>query len=220
MTSLLTADPDYSDAKVNLQRLKERRRIEQLKSMENLTDESSSSTFADPLMLAFGDDEVQRTRPKPQSTGQIQSDLHGKLPPLKQQQVANDQLKLALQAVLEGRHHFALQLCSQAHQTMPMSSVLFECLSDAYIALQRFAEAEICLLHAIQLGARALNYMLTLRLCCAFGRILCWHIILNRHLQLMRATQLLTGFVLRLLNRIRAIILQLFALIRNGFAQN
>ena len=106
-------------------------------------------------MLAFAEEEVQLTRPKPSVSGQVQSDLKKNLSPPKQQQVAADKLKLALQAVLEGRNKFALQLCSQVHQSMPVSSVLYECLGDAYIALQRFTEAEICILHALQLGAKS-----------------------------------------------------------------
>ena len=155
LVKLLNDDSDYDDARVNLQRLNERQRILQMKSSEASSVKTPTAKFGDPLMLAFGDDEVKRTRPRSKTSSQIQSDLNGKLPPLKEQQVAADQLKLALQAVLEGRHQFALQLCSQVHQSMPMSSTLFECIGDAYIALQRFAEAEICLLHALQLGTKS-----------------------------------------------------------------
>ena len=157
LRGLLAADPDYQDAQVNLQRLRERQRIEQLKSDESQLEQASAWRLADPLLRAFADDEVQRTRPKPLDPDQGASDLKDQLPPLKEQQVASDQLTLALQAVQEGRHAFALQLCSQVHQSMPTSSALFECLSDAYVALQRFTEGEICLLHALQLGAKSLK---------------------------------------------------------------
>jgi Flp pilus assembly protein TadD len=167
LVELLENDPSYSDAQVNLHRLRERQRIEKMKPAEPTALALSASNFGDPLMLAFGEDEVRRTRPKSNISTQIQSDLNGQLPSLKQQQVAADKLKLAMQAVLEGRYQFALQLCSQVHQSMPTSSVLFECLADAYIALQRFPEAEICLMHALQLGANSfkLNANLSSLLC-------------------------------------------------------
>ncbi len=151
---LLSKNPGYTDARVNMQRLKEARRIQQLQSFAS-SSETSKWTLADPLLLAFGEDEVQRTRPKPSQSDLPKNGLEGKLPPLKQQQVASDQLSLALQAVREGRYDFALQLCSQAYQTMPASAALLECVSDAYIALQRFTEAETCLLHALQLGGKS-----------------------------------------------------------------
>jgi predicted Zn-dependent protease len=155
LVQLLADDPSYYDAQVNLQRLRERQRIVQMRPAEASPVRSSVTSFGDPLMLAFGTDEVQRTRPKLKTSSQIQSDLKEKLPPLKPQQIAADQLKLALQAVLEGRYQFALQLCSEVHQSMPTSPALFECIGDSYIALQRFAEAEVCLLHALQFGAKS-----------------------------------------------------------------
>ncbi len=152
---LLKINPNYSDAQVNLKRLRERQRIQQLQSKDNAIPASAKLIFDDPLMLAFDDDEVQRTRPKDDTSSKVQSDLKGKLPPLKQQKIASDQLKLALEAILEGRYNFALQLCSQAYRSIPVSAALYECVSDAYIALQRFTEAEACLLHALQLGSKS-----------------------------------------------------------------
>ena len=155
LDQLLVDDPEYNDARVNLLRLKERQRIYQMQLEDSPISSATKWSLADPLMLAFGEDEVQRTRPKPAEASQNQPELKKILPPLKKQQVASDQLALAIQAVQEGRHVFALQLCSQVHQVIPTSASLFECISDAYIALQRFAEAEVCLLHALLLGAKS-----------------------------------------------------------------
>ncbi len=155
LDQLLSDNPDYQDAQVNLHRLKQRKQIQQLQSENDTTADSSRWCLADPLMLAFGEDEVERTRPKQVKSAQVQSELKEKLPCLKQQQIGAEQLSLALEAVQEGRHTFALQLCSQVHQVMPTSPTLFECISDAYIALQRFGDAEICLLHSLQLGGKS-----------------------------------------------------------------
>ncbi len=162
LEALLTEDAGYSDARVNMQRLKEKRRIKQLQSTTATSSDCIKWTLADPLMLAFGEDEVNRTRPKPSQSDIVRNDLEGKLPPLKHHQVDSDKLTLALQAVQEGRHNFALQLCSQAHQSMPTSASLFECVSDAYIAQQRFTEAETCLLHALQLGGKSFKLYVNL----------------------------------------------------------
>ena len=164
---IIAENPGYGDAQVNLQRLKEQRNLQQLQSQAADASGQDDWQLADPLLLAFGDDEVQRTRPKPSDQSNAQPNLQSVLPPLKQQQVASDQLALALDAVVEGRHEFALKLCSEIHRSMPTSATLFECLSDAYIALQRFSEAEVCLLHALQLGARSFKLFanLTTLLC-------------------------------------------------------
>ena len=155
LNQLIAEDPDYSDARMNLLRLNERQRIQQLQSEDVPSAHSSTWLVADPLMLAFAEDEVQRTRPKSSDAQILQSNLKKNLKPLKSQQIAADQLTIAFEAVQEGRHSFALKLCSQIYLSMPASTSLFECMSDAYIGLQRFAEAEICILHSLQLGGKS-----------------------------------------------------------------
>lgn len=162
LDQLLAEDSDYSDARVNLSRLNERERIQQLQSDDVPSAQSSTWVLADPLMLAFAEDEVKRTRPKSSDAQTLQSNLSKNLKPLKSQQIASDQLITAFKAVNEGRYSFALQLCSQIHQSMPASTSLFECMSDAYIGLQRFAEAEICILHSLQLGDKSFKLYLNL----------------------------------------------------------
>jgi Flp pilus assembly protein TadD len=177
LLQLLSDNPNYEDAQVNLQRLREKQRIQLLNSSDIHSSRSLIPSLDDPLMLAFGDDEVQSTWPRKADPDQGQFELKDKLPPLKQQQVAADQLALAIQALGEGRYTFTLQLCSQVHQSMPASAALFECVSDAYIALQRFSEGETCLLHALHLGTKSFKIYanLTSLLCIRQDFVLAQH---------------------------------------------
>ena len=76
--------------------------------------------------------------------------------------MAGDQLKLAAQAINENNPSFALQLVSQASLGLGAQAAVYVNAADAYIRLQRFHEAEICLLHALQLGGPALPHYINL----------------------------------------------------------
>ena len=151
---ILSVDESYEDAKVNKLRLSERLRI--TKSLPSSNNSSADSlVLGDPLLLAFTSDESRRTLPVNHSTkqaNQVKSIISDSLPSFSEQQVASDQFKLAQQAIKDKRYNFALKLCSQAKTSMQELSGIYECVSDAYIAQSLFREAEICILHAIQLG--------------------------------------------------------------------
>ena len=72
LLELLSDNPDYEDAKVNLQRLSEKRRLQQLQSDDDHSVESTTWSLADPLMLAFSEEEVHHTRPKSLDPGDVQ----------------------------------------------------------------------------------------------------------------------------------------------------
>ena len=154
LSHVLSVDNSYEDAKVNKLRLSERLQITKpLLSGNNSS--SDSLVLGDPLLLAFTSDESRRTLPVNHSTkqaNQVKSIISDSLPSFTEQQVASDQFKLAQQAIKDKRYDFALQLCSQAKVSLQELSGIYECVSDAYIAQSLFKEAEICILHAIQLG--------------------------------------------------------------------
>ena len=165
LEDLLAEDPDYSDARANINRLEFRER--QISTSQVLTETLSSARSwmpEDPLMLAFAEDEVRQagavTITKPaQNTADT---LARKLPNPDKAAVAGDQLNLAAQAVQENNPSFALKLVSQASLGLGAQAAVYVNAADAYIRLQRFHEAEICLLHAIQLGGPALPHYINL----------------------------------------------------------
>ena len=158
LTDLLLINPSYHDASVNLQRLNERRQSVVAESDTSVS--AMSWEMANPLLLAFSKDEVLQAAPL---LGQLttsrgsKSNLVQSLPSVQDHQLASDQLKVAQQAVLDGRYDFALKLCSQVKHLFSDLSAVYECASDAYIAQKRFNEAEICILHSLQSGTKSIK---------------------------------------------------------------
>lgn len=154
LRDLIDTDPDYQDAQVNWLRLLEAKRLNSQSSDDK--NQVDSWIFSDPLLLAFSQDEVQKSvslLSVAEDGSPLNKNLSDSLPSIQDHQLASDQLKMAQQAVLEGRYDFALQLCSQAKSKMPHSAAIYECVSDAYISKRLFKEAEICLLHAMHMGS-------------------------------------------------------------------
>ena len=163
LQKILSREPAYADATMNLQRLVEKKKA--AKSMSANSDDTFAWSLGDPLLLAFSNEEVQRTssdlfsKKNPENGKNVLADA---LPPVKGYQIASDFLNAAQKAILEKRYSFALQLCSQSKQSLSDNPAIYECASDAYIALSSFKEAEICLLHAIQLGLSSFKIFVNL----------------------------------------------------------
>ena len=165
LEDLLSENPNYGDARANLNRLQFR---EQKPSSAQLNEPTLASPQSwmpeDPLMLAFAEDEVMEAgavvanKPAPNSA----DSLARQLPNPDKAALAGDQLKLAAQAINENNPSFALQLVSQASLGLGAQAAVYVNAADAYIRLQRFHEAEICLLHALQLGGPALPHYINL----------------------------------------------------------
>ncbi|MCP9941958.1 tetratricopeptide repeat protein [Cyanobium sp. ATX 6E8] len=174
LEGLLAEDPSYADARANLNRLqfREQQSAPALAPNASTTAAAPATALAsaqswmpqDPLMLAFAEDEVRQagavafSKPAPNSAAA----LARQLPDPDKAAVAADQLKLAAQAIQENNPAFALQLVSQAGLALGAQAAVYVNAADAYIRLQRFHEAEICLLHALQLGGPALPHYINL----------------------------------------------------------
>ena len=164
LNALVEEKPDYADARANLNRLN----FQSTSSSHSSVDSSQLQTpveglsLADPLLMAFSDEEVSQSdlfkRSKPDAAA---ASLLKSIPDPDARAMALEQLKQANNAVSEKQFAFALQLCSQALRVLGNHAPVYDCASDAYINLRRFHEAEICLLQAIALDsptpARCLN---------------------------------------------------------------
>ena len=166
LEELLGENPNYSDARANLNRLEFRENMASTSQepLSNTSDNIQSWMPNDPLMLAFAEEEVRKAgavglqKPAPNSA----TTLTQKLPNPDKAAVAGDQLNLAAAAIQENNLTFALQLVSQAGLGLGAQAAVYVNAADAYIRLQRFHEAEICLLHALQLGGPALPHYINL----------------------------------------------------------
>ena len=169
LDQLLREKPDYQDARSNLNRLQFRQQPSLGQPVEAKPAAASPAptalpwTPADPLMLAFAEEEVRQAGGiQPAQPGSAAAALASTLPQPEAQAVAADKLKLAAQAVAEGNASFALQLCSQALAGLGANASVYVNASDAYIRSQRFREAEICLLHAMVVGGATINHFINL----------------------------------------------------------
>jgi Flp pilus assembly protein TadD len=163
LEALLAENPTYEDARANLNRLQFR---EQQQAPAATVPAATVQSWMpqDPLMLAFAEEEVRQAGGVAVAAPPTHSaaGLARQFPDPDQAAVAADQLKLAAQSIQENNPGFALQLVSQAGLALGAQAAVYVNAADAYIRLQRFHEAEICLLHALQLGGPALPHFINL----------------------------------------------------------
>jgi Flp pilus assembly protein TadD len=166
LEQLLREQPDYQDARVNLNRLQFRAQPAAPAQFATALPEQSAAggwAPADPLMLAFAEEEVRLAGGvQPPQLSSADQSLLGSLPAPQPEAMASEQLQLATRAVAEGNSEFALQLCGQALQGLGANAGVYANASDAYIRSRRFSEAEICLLHAIAIGGPTINLLINL----------------------------------------------------------
>ena len=159
LENILMEDSNYADAKANLNRLKFC-----LEDLNSDSEVSASWKPLDPLMLAFAEDEVAKSRSKlfakPASVSSQQ--LAAKLPDPDEASLASEKLTLAAHAIQEGNPSFALQLVSQAYSALGAQSNVYLNVADAYIRLRQFPEAEICFLHSLQMSGPSLPIFINL----------------------------------------------------------
>ena len=162
LEKILQEKPDHTDARTNLNRIQFR---ENAKISSQFTHSGlvQNKQLCDPLMMAFGDDEVKQVATKGSNSQNFEvTELASKLPSPVAKDVAADKLKLATRAVNEGKSDFALQLCTQALSGLGANPSIYTNASDAYIRLKRFLDAEICLLHALVIGGPNITHYLNL----------------------------------------------------------
>ena len=155
LSGLLEQNPDYQDARANLNRISLQQQAGQVPSNTAPSSGVDGWSMADPLLLAFSEDEVERTSGrKPGSPNTSTQAFVDALPAPDDRAAALEQLQQAENAVIEKQYAFALELCSQVHRVLGAHAPVYDCVSDAYLNLQCFREAELCLLHAVALGGR------------------------------------------------------------------
>lgn len=165
LETLLLENPNYDDAKLNLNRLTFRE--EQAKqSIEAIPDTAKSISWqpADPLMLAFSDEEVSKAGAInfSKSHSNTASAISSKIPTVDVLAVAADKIKLATKSIQEDNPSFALQLITDASSHLGAHVAIYMNAADAYIRLKRFSDAEVCFLHALQLGGPSFPALLNL----------------------------------------------------------
>ena len=155
LTRLVDEAPDYADARANLNRLRFQDEPSSMQAQASgcqVENNIEGWSLADPLLLAFSDEEVAHSGLRENvRTNDDASSLLNKLPDADTRAMALEQLEQANQAVVEKQYAFALQLCSQVLKALGSHPPIYDCASDAYLNLRKFHEAELCLLQALAL---------------------------------------------------------------------
>ena len=148
LLELIEEVPDYTDARANLNRIafQDHSNTAPLQDLIQSSSDVQGWSLADPLLMAFSEDEVLHSGLRKQTkTASGAASLLGALPDADTRAMALDQLEQANRAVQEQQFAFALQLCSQALRVLGAHPPIYDCASDAYLNLRRFHEAELCL---------------------------------------------------------------------------
>jgi tetratricopeptide (TPR) repeat protein len=162
LEQLLQQQPNFQDARTNLNRLQFRQQAAAQPLKSSPGGLTAAWLPADPLMMAFAEEEVRLASATPAQPSPAGAALAATLPQPDLQAKAAEQLTLATRAVSENNPGFALQLCSQAMVGLGANAGVYVNAADAYIRSQRFREAEICLLHAVVLGGPAISHYINL----------------------------------------------------------
>lgn len=148
LDEILGIDPNFSDAITNKNRLLDS--LEKVKLSQSFVESACQSAWslADPLLMAFTKDEVQRTTSKltPKVLDKNESTLLKNIPNPTSHELHRDQLKMAEQAVLSKNFDLALKTCTAIYGNCQSDLIgdVYEIAADAYIGLKLFHYAEIC----------------------------------------------------------------------------
>lgn len=169
LDEVISSHPQHQDAVSNQQRLFALVSSQPSKLFkEDISPRNTTSwELPDPLLAAFDEslislkstneksDQAEKAHKK---TKPGNADIN--LPRPGRDEVAAEQLRLVPTMINEERYKTAFELLSSAHQAYRMvSPEIFLNASDAFTKLQRFNEAELCLLHALALGNKSFaNY--------------------------------------------------------------
>ena len=164
LSELVSAFPDYNDAKVNLERVNFyiASDIQESNSEANLPDDGNFSVLDDPLAHAFSDDEVARAGGLPKSNSEMahtQSAPNDLTSNLSLDEIASrstdKELSDMIQLIRSTAPHdpkVALNDLTSLHKQYGSKPFIHELAAEVYIISNNFVHAEIQALTAIQLG--------------------------------------------------------------------
>ena len=164
LKSILLAQPDYVDAKLNLERvnkiLSAINSCDKNETPVSAADSPSVNALHDPLLLAFNRDEIDFCHSRYLS--QFKDDKSKKkfagLPNSSSDKLLLEQLDAVRLSIDNNNPALALKLCSKVVLHMPENALVYEYAADAYLLLKQFHQSEICLLRSLMLGGASLKH--------------------------------------------------------------
>ena len=151
---VLQINPTYKDALENLHRLNTLVSSRTLGDQSDNQDTLINSSFKDPLLLAFGKEEVDFSLNRylsAASKDKTKKLIDSFIDPT-DESTALEQLDVAEKAITEGSFELVLKICSQVLKVLGPNARIYEYASYAYLNLKIYHQSEICLLHSLVLG--------------------------------------------------------------------
>ena len=167
LNQIISVAPDYNDAKLNLERCKlimnESESIEKFKNESNQQDPNPNDVFGDPLEQAFSTKEVSRLGGK---IGQATASVHEILfsdGAKDVEQAELEMIRLATDMVNKKQYESAISILSEIRKKCEgLRAQTYKLASDAFIGLERFKDAEIFALIALQNNERTTSLYINL----------------------------------------------------------
>lgn len=172
LNALLIENPNYDDAKVNLNRLQFQRGLKETPPCADgsatTEQDSTHEHLIDPLAAAFSDEEVAlaggiaaRQASKERENSYEQGLNSETLPSRDLELELQETISLARQTV-ETNPQQVISDCALLHSKLGVQAPIYEVAAEAYIRLQLFGDAETCLLIAHSLGSKDASISLNL----------------------------------------------------------
>ena len=168
---ILEANPEYEDARANLNRLNFQKNLLSDKVNNSAVNHAKntapagvelSEVFSDPLAAAFTDGEVAIAGGINETKNMKDNILNlDEIPERNLTDELQEAIQLARQTI-DSDARQALKDCEMIHNKIGVQSTLYEVAGEAYISLRLFADAEVCLLTAHSLNPKENSVLLNL----------------------------------------------------------
>ena len=143
LIGLTNEDPEYKDAQVNLERVRELKMVDVQEVTEDKNVNKKETIFGDPLDAAFTTEEVVKCGSK---LGSLSASVDKLLPEASQSELEEadvEMIKLANKQLEAKQFNGTLQIIQKIRVRKGRYSLLYKIASDSCIGLEKFQEAEI-----------------------------------------------------------------------------
>ena len=160
LNKVLDTNPNHPDAVINKERIS-KLITSSIGATVSINSSGPLFKLADPLQLAFSQEECLSTVGKLKSSPNTNSDnLVQSVKKSSDAELQSEFIQLARRNISEKLFGEALKALSQALSSGTPTAEIYECASDAYLGLQKFPQSEICLLTSYILGSRSSKVLL------------------------------------------------------------
>lgn len=164
LSKIVAENPDYLDARINLKKLLDSRKIDGKKP--------NTGIIIDPLMAAFDDQQLAKdiksqrqlkVKNRTKTAEKLISSLQGTT----KEKILQEKLELFNRTIKENNFTFSLALVAELKELGLPSDLAYKYFSDCLIGMKKYELAEISLLHSILLAPDDIYKQINLVSLCA-----------------------------------------------------